>query len=132
MSKPSLKTSLVMLQATANFLDQGSANATLVFYDDAKPASVSVNANNSAKLLVLDLQKPCAKAVNESNIELHPTNAGIATKSGTAQWARLFNGEGIAVVDIDVGVGMDIVLDNHDIVIGSSIKLDVIYLSPQL
>lgn len=132
MSKPSLKTSLVMLQATANFLDQGSANATLVFYDDVKPASVSVNANSSAKLLVLDLQKPCVKAITENNIELFPTNAGVATKTGTAKWARLFNGEGVAVVDVDVGAGMDIVLDNHDIVIGSSIKLDVIYLSPHL
>ncbi|AXQ22568.1 hypothetical protein BEN71_11005 [Acinetobacter wuhouensis] len=130
MNKPSLKASLAMLQATANFLDQGSANATIIFYDDTKPASVDINANSSAKLLVLDLQNPCAKSVKESNIELFPTNAGVAIKSGTAKWARLFNGEGIAVVDIDVGT--DIVLDSYEIVIGSSVKLDVIYLSPQL
>ncbi len=132
MSKPSLKTSLAMLQATANFLDQGNENATLIFYDDIRPASIDINASNTAKILTLDLQKPCVKKINENNIELFPTNVGVAIKSSTAIWARLFNGEGVAVVDIDVGVGMDIVLDNYDIVLGSSVKLDVIYLSPQL
>ncbi|AWL28962.1 hypothetical protein DJ533_10495 [Acinetobacter defluvii] len=127
---PSLNASLAQLKALADYIDLGSSNATFVFYDDAKPTSVDINANNSAKLLVLDLQKPCVKAISENNIELFPTNAGVATKSGIAKWARLFNGEGFAVVDVDVGAGMDIVLDNHDIVIGSSVKLDVIYLSP--
>ncbi|WP_306442225.1 MULTISPECIES: hypothetical protein [unclassified Acinetobacter] len=119
-----------MLQALANYLDQGSSNATLIFYDDTKPASVDINANSSAKLLVLELQKPCVKAINKNNIELFASNAGIATKTGTATWARVFNGEGSAV--FDVSVGTDIVLDNADLVIGSSVKLDVIYLSPQI
>ncbi|RZG76649.1 hypothetical protein [Acinetobacter sp. WCHAc060025] len=130
MGKPSLKTSLAMLRATANFLDQGSANATLIFYDDSKPVSIDVDAKSSAKVLVLDLQKPCTKAIHENNIELFSTNAGVAIKSGTVKWARLINGEGVAVADINVGT--DIVLDNYDIVLGSSVKLDVIYLSPQL
>lgn len=43
---------------------------------------------------------------------------------------KAFNGEGVAVVD--VAMETDIILDNYDIVMGSSVKLDVIYLSPQL
>ena len=119
-----------MLQALANYLDQGSSNATLIFYEDTKPTSVNENADNSAKLLTINLPKPCLKSVNENNVELFAPSAGIATKTGTATWARVFNGEGLAVVDVSVGT--DIVLDNADLVIGSSVKLDVIYLSPQI
>lgn len=129
MNTPSKLASLTMLQALANYLDQGSSNATLIFYDDIKPATPNFNPNEAAKLLTLNLPKPCLKSVNENNIELFASNAGIATKTGTALWARVFNGEGLAV--FDVSVGTDIVLDNADLVIGSSVKLDVIYLSPQ-
>lgn len=129
MNTPSKLASLTMLRALANYLDQGSSNATLIFYDDIKPDSININADDAAKLLILNLPKPCLKSVNENNIELFASNAGIATKTGTAIWARIFNGEGLAV--FDVSVGSDIVLDNADIVIGSSVKLDVIYLSPQ-
>ena len=130
MNVPSQTASLAMLQALANYLDQGSSNATLIFYDDIKPVSINVSEDNAAKLLTLTLSKPSLKAVNENNIELFASNAGIAIKTGTAKWARLFNGEGVAVVD--VAMETDIVLDNYDIVMGSSVKLDVIYLSPQL
>ena len=117
------------MQALANYLDQGSSNATLIFYDDIKPATPNFNPNEVAKLLTLNLPKPCLKSVNENNIELFASNAGIAIKTGTATWARVFNGEGLAVFDVTVGA--DIFLDNADLVIGSSVKLDVIYLSPQ-
>ena len=78
MNVPSKTASMAMLQALANYLDQGSANATLIFYDDIKPTSVSVNANNAAKLLTLNLPKPCLKSVHENNIELFASNAGVA------------------------------------------------------
>jgi len=130
MNVPSQLASIAMLQALASYLDQGSSNATLVFYNDTKPASVSVGASNASKLLTLSLPKPSLKTISENSIELFATNVGIAVKTGTATWARIFNGEGIVVVD--VAMQTDIVLDNYDIVIGSSVKLDVIYLSPQL
>ncbi|OOV81390.1 hypothetical protein [Acinetobacter sp. ANC 5600] len=130
MNTPSKIASLAMLQALANYLDQGSSNATLIFYDDAKPPTVNENADNSARLLTVNLPKPCLKSVNENNIELFAPNTGIATKTGTATWARFFNGEGLAVFDVTVGT--DIVLDNADLVIGSSVKFDVIYLVPQI
>lgn len=129
MNIPSQAASLTMLQALAGYLDQGSSNATLVFYDDTKPASINIIADDTAKLLTLNLPKPCFKSVNENNIELFASNVGVATKTGTATWARLFNAEGIPVVDVTMET--DIVLDNYNIVMGSSVKLDVIYLSSQ-
>ncbi|MDA3509325.1 hypothetical protein MJ004_13080 [Acinetobacter junii] len=131
MNTPAKEASLVMLQAlVTQYLDEGGANATLVFYDDAKPVSVNVAANNSAKLLTLAFPKPSLKAVTTDHIELFPTNTAMTVKTGTAIWARLFNAAGVAVVDVTIGT--DIILDNANLVIGSNVKLDAVYLTPPI
>lgn len=128
MNTPSKSASIYMLSALSQYLDSGGANATIAFYDDTKPASTSVAANNAAKLLTLSFPKPCLKLVSPDVVELYPTNAGLAIKTGTAVWARLFSAAGEVIVD--VAVGTDIVLDNADLVVGASVKLDAVYLSP--
>lgn len=124
----SLAAGLVQLQALANFLDQGSANATFIFYNDAKPADVTVSANNSARLVTLMLPKPSIKQVNTDHIELNQTDAATVIKSGAAVWARLFNGEGKAVADF--AVGTDITLANPDLVLGSTLMMNSLILRP--
>lgn len=129
MNTPSKAASLVMLQAlVTQYLDEGSANATLVFYDDDKPSSVNIEATNTAKLLTLTFPKPSLKTVTADHIELFATNASIVIKTGTAKWARLYNGSGVAVVDATVGT--DIILDNYNLVLGANVKLDAVYLNP--
>lgn len=128
MIKTSLAAGLFQLQALANFLDQGSANATFVFYDDAKPANVSVAPNNSARLVTLTLPKPSIKQVHTDHIELNQTDAATVIKSGTAVWARLFNGEGKAVADF--AVGSDITLANPNLVLGSTLMMNSLILRP--
>ena len=128
MITPSLNAGLSMLQALTLFIDQGSANATFVFYDDAKPANVMVAANNSARLVTLTLPKPSIKQVNPDHIELNQTDAATVIKSGTAVWARLFNGEGEAVADFVVGP--DITLANPDLVLGSTLMMNSLILRP--
>lgn len=128
MIQPSLKASLAQLQALAAYLDQGSSNASFVFYDDTKPTSVSVTANNSAKLVICTLPKPCFKALHVDSIELNQTDASTVTKAGTATWARLFNGAGEAVADF--AVGMDITLAKPDLVLGSTLMMNSLILKP--
>ena len=128
MIQTSLAAGLAQLEALANFLDQGSANATFIFYDDTKPASVAVATNNSAKLVTLTLPKPSIKKVNTDHIELNQTDAATVIKSGTAVWARLFNGEGKAVADF--AVGPDITLANPDLVLGSTLMMNSLILRP--
>lgn len=131
MITPSLQAGLAQLQALAGFIDLGSSNATFIFYDDTKPASVSVTANNMAKIATLTLPNPCFKKVNASNIELYPTDTAIAIKTSTATWARLFNGNGDAVADFTIGTAdADIILNNVNIVLGASINLGSIVLEP--
>lgn len=128
MIQTSLAAGLAQLQALANFLDQGSANATFVFYDDAKPANVTVVANNSARLVTLKLPKPSIKQVHTDYVELNQTDAATVLKSGAAVWARLFNGEGKAVADF--AVGSDITLANPDLVLGSTLMMNSLILRP--
>lgn len=128
MIKTSLAAGLVQLQALANFLDQGSANATFIFYDDAKPANVTVAANNSARLVTLTLPKPSIKQVHTDYVELNQTDAATVIQSGTAVWARLFNGEGKAVADF--AVGSDITLANPNLVLGSTLMMNSLILRP--
>lgn len=128
MIKTSLAAGLAQLQALANFLDQGSANATFIFYDYAKPVNISVAPNNSARLVTLTLPKPSIKQVNTDHIELNQTDAATILKSGTAVWARLFNGEGKAVADF--AVGSDIMLANPDLVMGSTLMMNSLILRP--
>lgn len=128
MIQTSLAAGLAQLQALANFLDQGSANATFVFYDDEKPTDVAVAANNSARLVTLTLPKPLIKQVHTDHIELNQTDAATVIKSGAAIWARLFNGEGKVVADFTVG--SDITLANPDLVLGSTLMMNSLILRP--
>ena len=125
---PSLAAGLAQLQALANFIDQGSSNATFIFYEDTKPTDVTVAANNSAKLVILTLPKPSIKQVNTDHIELNQTDAATVIKSGAAIWARLFNGEGVSVADFEVGI--DITLANPNLVLGSTLMMNSLILRP--
>ena len=130
MIQTSLAAGLAQLQALANFLDQGSVNATFIFYDDTKPANVTVVVNNSAKLVTLTLPKPSIKQVNTDHLELNQTDAATVIKSGGAVWARLFNGEGKAVADF--AVGSDITLANPNLVLGSTLMMNSLILRPSI
>lgn len=124
----SLKAGLAQLRALADFIDLGSGNASFVYYESAKPESVSTPADDTAKLVTLTLPKPCFKRMNEDSLELKPTNDVLALKTGTVVWARLLNANGDAVADLEMGV--DIVLNSYDIVLGATQRLDSIILKP--
>lgn len=119
---PSLQASLVQLQSLSNFIDTGSSNATFVFYDNTKPSSTSVAASESAKLVSIELPKPCFKQLLADGIELNATSSFTVVKTGTAVWARLYNGNGTVVADFAVGI--DITMTNPNLVLGGTEKLD--------
>jgi len=125
---PSLAAGLAQLQALATYIDQGSSNATFVFYSDTKPASIDVAASTSAALVTLTLPKPCFKQLSADSIELNQTDAALVTKAGTAVWARLYNGAGLAVADF--AVGSDISLANPTLVLGATLMMNSIVLKP--
>lgn len=137
--KPSQAASLFMLQAYANYLDQGGLNATFVFYDGARVASIDDAAESANKLVTCTLPKPCFNAVFADYIELKASDAGLIIKSGTAAWCRIYNGQGLPVLDLDVGivnvpedVDKEVKLNTVALSSGTTLMLNSIKLRPPL
>ena len=128
MSKTSINARLAMIQAFANFMDSGSQSATVIFYEGPQPASPSVAADPSKKLVTLTLPEPCFKEVTATYVELHPSDTATVIKSGTATWARIFNGAGEVAADLTVGT--DISLANTNLAVGGTLSITSIKLRP--
>lgn len=122
MSKSSIKSKLVMAQALATFMDSGASSATITFYEGVQPATPETAANSNNALVTCVFPEPCFKEVTASYVELHPTDTATVIKTGTATWARIYNGSGEAVADLSVGA--DITLANTNLAAGGSLQVN--------
>ena len=128
MSKTSVNARLAMIQAFANFMDNGSQSATVIFYKGVQPASPAVAADSNNALVTLTFPEPCIKETTASYVELHPTDTATVIKAGTATWARIYNGAGEVAADLTVGA--DISLANTNLVVGGTLFIQSIKLRP--
>lgn len=128
MSKTSVKARLAMIQAFANFMDSGSQSATVIFYQGVQPTSPASAADPDNALVTLIFPEPCIKETTATYIELHPTDTATVIKSGTATWARIFNGAGEVAADLTMGT--DIALANTNLVMGGTLSIQSIKLRP--
>ena len=128
MSKTSVNARLAMIQAFANFMDNGSQSATVIFYEGVQPANTSIAADSNKALVTLTFPEPCVKEVTPAYAVLHPTNTGSVIKSGTATWARIYNGAGEVAADLTVGT--DITLANTSLALGGTLSVTSIKLRP--
>ncbi len=128
MSKTSVNARLAMIQAFANFMDNGSQGATVVFYEGTQPASPVVAADSNSALVTLTFPEPCIKETTASYVELHPTDTATVIQAGTATWARIYNGAGEVTADLTVGT--DISLTNTNLALGGSLSITSIKLRP--
>lgn len=128
MSKTSVKARLTMIQAFANFMDNGSQSATVIFYEGVQPASPEVAADSNNALVTLTFPEPCIKETTAIYVELHPTDTATVIKAGTAIWARIFNGAGQVAADLTIGT--DITLANTNLALGGTFSITSIKLRP--
>lgn len=128
MSKTSINARLAMIQAFANFMDSGSQSATVIFYKDEQPLDPSVAADSNNALVTLVFPEPCIKEATASYVEFHPTDTATVIKTGTATWARIYNGGGEVAADLTVGT--DITLANTNLVVGGTLSIQSIKLRP--
>ena len=128
MSKTSVNARLAMIQAFANFMDNGSQSATVIFYEGVQPASPAVTVDSNNALVTLVFPEPCIKETTPTYVELHPTDTATVIKTGTAAWARIFNGAGEVAADLTVGT--DISLANTNLALGGSLSITSIKLRP--
>lgn len=128
MSKTSVKARLAMIQAFSEFMDSGSESATVIFYEDVQPTSPAVAADSNNALVTLAFPKPCIKETTATYVEFHPTDTATVIKSGTATWARIYNGAGDVAADLTVGT--DIALANTNLALGGTLSITSIKLRP--
>lgn len=128
MNKTSVKAKLEMIQAFANFMDNGSTFATVVFYKGTQPASSEVAVDSGDALVTLIFPKPCIKETTATYVELYPADTATVIKTGTATWARIYNGSGEAAADLSVGT--DITLANTNLVTGGTLNIQSIKFRP--
>ncbi|RTE46577.1 hypothetical protein EJJ36_05220 [Acinetobacter junii] len=128
MSKTSINARLAMIQAFANFMDSGSQSATVIFYEGVQPVDTSVAADSNNALVTLVFPEPCFKAVTSDYVELYPSDTATVIKTGTATWARIFNGAGEVAADLTVGT--DISLANTNLALGGTLFIQSIKLRP--
>lgn len=117
-----------MIQAFSEFMDNGSQSATVIFYEGAQPASPTVAADPNSALVTLTFPEPCIKETTAAYVELHPTDTATVIKTGTAAWARIYNGAGEVAADLTVGT--DISLANTNLVVGGTLFIQSIKLRP--
>ena len=128
MSKTSVNARLVMIQAFSEFMDSGSQGATVIFYEGVQPANTAVAADSNNALVTLAFPEPCIKETTPTYVEFHPTDTGNVIKSGTATWARIYNGAGEVAADLTVGT--DISLANTNLALGGKLSVTSIKLRP--
>ena len=128
MSKTSINARLAMIQAFASFMDSGSQSATVIFYSGVQPASPAIAADSNNALVTLIFPEPCIKEAAPTYVELHPTDTATVIKTGTAAWARIYNGAGEVAADLTVGT--DISLANTNLALGGSLSVTSIKLRP--
>ena len=128
MSKTSINARLAMIQAFSEFMDSGSQSATVIFYEGVQPASPAVAADSNNALVTLTFPEPSIKETTTTYVELHPTDTATVIKTGTATWARIYNGAGEVAADLTVGA--DITLANTNLVVGGTLSIQSIKLRP--
>lgn len=128
MSKTSANARLAMIQAFASFMDNGNQSAIVIFYEGVQPASPAVTADSNNALVMLTFPEPCIKETTATYVEFHPTDTATVTKSGTATWARIYNGSGEVAADLTVGT--DITLANTNLALGGTLSITSIKLRP--
>ena len=128
MSKTSVNARFAMIQAFANFMDNGNQSASVTFYEGVQPASPAVTVDSNNALVTLVFPEPCIKETTPTYVELHPTDTATVIKTGTAAWARIFNGAGEVAADLTVGT--DIALANTNLALGGSLSITSIKLRP--
>ena len=128
MSKTSVNARFAMIQAFAEFMDNGSQSATVIFYEGVQPASPAVTVDSNNALVTLVFPEPCIKETTPTYVELYPTDTATVIKAGTATWARIYNGAGEVAADLTVGT--DIALANTNLALGGSLSITSIKLRP--
>lgn len=100
----------------------------IIILDGSVPDNVG-DLTSQTELVSFSLQKPCYVSIENGVITIKPTNNELVMKSGIASFARITNGDGVGLIDINIGLigsGADIQIPTLNIIKGSYIRMSSI------
>ena len=90
--------------AIISALDAGATPATIKLYSGTKPAITGAAITTQVLIGTCALSKPCAIAIEGVVMFAPIADDPIADNTGIISWARLLNGDGAFVADMNCGV----------------------------
>lgn len=109
-----------------DLIDAAGGPGTIKFYTAPQPENVGVALEEQELLATLTLSYPCAPDPMGGLLQFFPIEEeSDAPKTGKAAWARVYDGDGKAVMDCDVtgpGGGGLIEINTVDIVEGGPVR----------
>ena len=112
-------------QALANQIDASSSAGSLTIFTGVAPVGVGAITTQTA-LVAMPLQKPCSATISNGVLTLANITEQMVQTTGQAAWARLKNGDGVAIADMSVGLagsGADIELPTISLIQGSYVRI---------
>lgn len=106
-------------------LDAGAGSGSIKIYDGTQPANPSVAVTTQNILSEHTLTEPAGTVTNGVLTFATISNDEFANATGTASWARFFDGSGAAVVDASispVGGGGDLQMNTVNVVINGPVR----------
>ena len=121
----------LMAEAIRKMIDTGEATGTtkpgkIQIYSGIQPANPDTETTFQTLLVELILSLPCAPVPTDGALIFNEIYDGEALDTDKATWARITDGDGVAVFDCDVGTigsGSTMELNTADIVQGGPIKI---------
>ena len=108
----------VRAQALVGLIDAASNPGIMILYTGVAPVGVGTITSQQA-LVTLSLQKPCYATIENGVITLNSIAEQMVQTTGTAGFARLFDGNNVAIADMTIGVigtGADIEIPTVDLI----------------
>src|SRR5215472_11310939 len=101
--RSSILTRNAALVALAGMVDAAAAPGKLEIYGGSQPDSADEGPGNRPLLATLSFAKPAFGRPGNGAIGARPISDGEVIVSGRATWARISDGAGKTVLDLDVG-----------------------------
>lgn len=106
-------------------LDAGASSGAIKIFDGTQPANPSVAVTTQNILSEHVLTEPAGVVANGVLTFSTISNDEFANATGTASWARFYDGDGVAVVDASispVGGGGDLQMNTVNVVINGPVR----------
>lgn len=111
--------------AITSRIDASTTGGRIVIFSGEKPLGVGA-LTTQIELISFPLNKPSYASIDDGVITLRAIDEQMVATTGTAQFARIMDGDGGAVADISVGLigsDADIKLPTLNVVQGAYIRL---------